>query len=95
MRGDPLFAHLCACAVIVVNRQLSRALHYIFGPQKTNYTGRKGGFILVRIRHYLTCKKLNYNKICYILLRKIALPYPHKCLNTTVTGGGYLFWSHC
>ena len=36
----PLSAHVRACAVVVVDRRLSRALHCIFGPQKTNYAGR-------------------------------------------------------
>ena len=36
----PLSAHVRACAVLVVDRRSSRALHYIFGPQKTNYAGR-------------------------------------------------------
>ena len=39
-RGDPLSAHVRACAVVVVDRRMSRALHCIFGPQKTNYAGR-------------------------------------------------------
>ena len=36
----PLSAHVRACAVVVVDRRLSRALNCIFGPQKTNYAGR-------------------------------------------------------
>ena len=36
----PLSVHVRACAVLVVDRGLSRALHCIFGPQKTNYVGR-------------------------------------------------------
>ena len=39
-RGDPLSAHVRACAVVVVDRRMSRVLHCIFGPQKTNYAGR-------------------------------------------------------
>ena len=35
-RGDPLSAHVRACAVVVVDRRMSRVLHCIFGPQKTN-----------------------------------------------------------
>ena len=39
-RGDPLSAHVRACVVVVVDRRMSRVLHCIFGPQKTNYAGR-------------------------------------------------------
>ena len=38
--GDPLSAHVRTCAVLIANRQLSRAPHCIFGPQKTNKAGR-------------------------------------------------------
>ena len=34
--GDPLSAHVCACAVLIVDRQLSRDLHYIFGRYGSN-----------------------------------------------------------
>ena len=30
-RGDPLSAHVCACAIVIVDRRMSRVLHYIFG----------------------------------------------------------------
>ena len=36
MRGDPLSAHVRACAVVVVDRRMSRALHYIFGRYGSN-----------------------------------------------------------
>ena len=34
--GDPLSAHVRACAVLIVDRQLSRDLHYIFGRYGSN-----------------------------------------------------------
>ena len=35
--GDPLSVHIRTCAVLIVNRRLSRALYCIFCPQKTKY----------------------------------------------------------
>ena len=35
-RGDPLSAHVRACAVVVVDRRMSRVLHYIFGRYGSN-----------------------------------------------------------
>ena len=52
-----------------------------------------GGFILCEDKvSILTCKKLNYNKIFTFYCVKMDLPYPHKCLNTTIWDGGYKFW---
>ena len=40
--GDPLSAHVRACAVLIVDRQLSRDLHCIFGPQQNKLCGEVG-----------------------------------------------------
>ena len=44
VRGDHLFAHVRACAVVVVDRYLARTLHCIFGPQQNKFmwVGRVG-----------------------------------------------------